>query len=43
MTVWVASGIGVVRTAMECGESVDRLHTAMDLTLKSFTPGKKKD
>lgn len=41
MTVWVAPGIGVVRTALECGESVDRLHTAMDLTLKSFTPGRK--
>lgn len=41
MSVWLTPGIGVVRTVMETGESPDRLQAIMDMTLKSFTSGKK--
>lgn len=38
---WLAPGLGPVRATIELGESKDRLRTAQELSLKSYTPGKK--
>lgn len=44
ITYWVAPGLGTVRQTVESGEaSALLLKTDMEMALKSFTPGKKKD